>query len=68
VLIAFCLAAPLGWYFMNQFLQRYTYRVDVSLWVLAAAGLAALVLTLAIVSTQALKSAVSNPVEALRSE
>jgi hypothetical protein len=53
---------------MNQFLQRYTYRVDISVWVLAAAGLSALALTLAIVSTQALKSAVGNPVEALRSE
>lgn len=68
VLIAFCIAAPLGWYFMNQFLQRYAYRVDISVWVLAAAGLSALALTLAIVSAQALKSAVSNPVEALRSE
>ncbi len=68
VLIAFCIAAPAGWYFMNEFLQRYTYRIDISVWVLAFAGLAALTLTLAIVSAQALKSAVGNPVEALRSE
>jgi len=68
VFIAFCIAAPLGWYFMNQFLQRYTYRVEISVWVLAAAGISALVLTLAIVSAQALKSAVGNPVDALRSE
>lgn len=68
VFIAFVIAAPLGWYFMDQFLQRYTYRVELSVWVPALAGLAALTLTLAIVSAQALKSAVGNPVEALRSE
>jgi ABC-type antimicrobial peptide transport system permease subunit len=68
VLIAFVIAAPTGWYFMNQFLQRYTYRIDISVWVLPAAGLAALLLTLAIVSMQALKTAVENPVKALRSE
>lgn len=68
VLIAFVIAAPTGWYFMNQFLQRYTYRIDISVWVLPAAGLTALLLTLAIVSMQALKTAVENPVKALRSE
>ena len=68
VLIAFFIAAPLGWYFMDQFLQRYTYRVELSMWVLPLAGLSALGLTLAIVSAQALKSAVGNPVDALRSE
>lgn len=68
VLVAFLIAAPAGWYFMNVFLERYTYRVEISVWVLPAAGISALLLTLAIVSTQALKSAVSNPVESLRSE
>jgi ABC-type antimicrobial peptide transport system permease subunit len=68
VLIAFLIAAPLGWYFMTNFLERYTVRIDVPVWVLPVAGLSALVLTLAIVGVQALKSAVANPVDSLRSE
>lgn len=68
VVIAFLVAAPLGWYFMNQFLERYPYRIEMPLWVLPLAGISALVLTLAIVSTQAMRTATANPVESLRSE
>jgi putative ABC transport system permease protein len=68
VLIAFMIAAPLGWYFMNEFLQRYPYRIDIQWWVLPAAGISAWILTLVIVTTQAAKTATANPVQALRSE
>lgn len=68
VIIAFLIAAPLGWYLMSNFLERYTYRIDLSIWVLAIAGGSALLLTITIVGTQALKSAIANPVDSLRSE
>lgn len=68
VLIAFVIAAPLGWYFMNNFLEQYSYRVDMSFWVIALAGIVALSLTLLIVGAQAMKSAVANPTKSLRSE
>ncbi len=68
VLVAFLIAAPLGWYLMNSFLERYPYRITLSGWVLVIAGGAALLLTIAIVGSQALKSAVANPVDSLRSE
>ncbi|MBS1681471.1 MAG: ABC transporter permease [Bacteroidetes bacterium] len=68
VAIAFVVSAPLAWWFLNNFLQRYPYRVEIGLWVLPLAGAAALILTLAIVSTQALKAATSNPSQSLRSE
>ncbi len=68
VAVAFVIAAPIGWYVMNQFLQRYPYRIELSLWILPAVGLSALLLAVVIVGIQALKTAVSNPVESLRSE
>jgi hypothetical protein len=68
VALAFAVAAPIGWYYMNQFLERYPYRIDIPVWVLPAAGLSALGLTLAIVCAQAFKTAVANPVNALRGE
>ncbi|MDZ4714582.1 MAG: ABC transporter permease [Cytophagales bacterium] len=68
VLIAFFIAAPLGWWLLNSFLERYPYRISVQVWVLPVAGLVTLLLTLVIVSTQAIKSAVANPSDSLRSE
>jgi putative ABC transport system permease protein len=68
VIIAFAIAAPLAWWMMNKFLERYTYRIDVPLWILFAAGGIALLMALAIVSTQALRAGRRNPAQSLRNE
>jgi hypothetical protein len=68
VIVAFAIAAPLAWWFLNSFLARYAYRTEVAWWVLAAVGAFALTLALLIVSTQALKAAMTNPSTSLRSE
>lgn len=68
VIFAFVISAPLGWWFLNNFLERYPYRVEVSWWVLLSAGVVAFVLALIVVSTQALRAAISNPVNALHNE
>lgn len=68
VLFAFLVSAPLGWWALTQFLERYPYRVEISGWVLVASGAIAFVLALVIVSTQAMRTAVSNPVKALRND
>jgi predicted permease len=68
VLFAFIISAPLVWWFLNGFLERYPYRVNVSWLVLLSAGVIAFVLAILIVSTQALRAAVSNPVNSLRNE
>lgn len=68
VILAFVFSAPIAWWFLNNFLQRYTYRIEIAWWVLLGAGVFALVLALLIVSTQALKAAVANPTSSLRSE
>jgi putative ABC transport system permease protein len=68
VIIAFTIAAPLAWWMMNKFLERYTYRIDVPLWVLFAAGAIALLMALFIVSTQALRAGRRNPAQSLRNE
>jgi len=68
VIFAFLISAPLAWWFLNDFLQRYPYRVEIAWWVLLVAGATALILALIIVSVQALKAAMSNPSTSLRSE
>lgn len=68
VLFAFIISAPLGWWFLHNFLQRYPYRIEISWWILLLAGAFAFVLAIFIVSTQALRAAMSNPVKSLRNE
>lgn len=68
VFVAFIIAAPLGWWAMSEWLTKYQYRISVEWWVVAVAGLITLVLALGTVSFQAIKAAVSNPADSLRSE
>lgn len=68
IAIAFAIATPLAWYFMNQWLQDYVYRINISWWIFAAGGLVAIVIALATISFQAIKAAIANPVTSLRSE
>ena len=68
VLIALFVATPLAWYGMNEWLQKYSYRTELSWWIFAVAGVGALGITLLTVSFQAIKAALMNPVKSLRSE
>lgn len=68
VLIALLIASPLAWYFMDGWLQKYTYRTGLAWWVFALAGVGAITITLLTVSFQAIKAALMNPVKSLRSE
>lgn len=68
VVIANIIAWPIAYYFMNKWLQNFAYRIDMSWWIFALAGLLALVIALLTVSFQAVKAARANPVEALRYE
>jgi len=66
--IAFLIATPLAWYFMNKWLQDYAYRINISWWLFAAGGLAAIIIALVTISFQAIKAAIANPVKSLRTE
>lgn len=68
VAISLLIAIPLATYFMDKWLQNFTYRSVLSWWIFAAAGLGAVLITLLTVSSQAIKAAMANPVKALRSE
>ena len=68
IAIAFAIATPIAWYYMHGWLQNYAYRIDVSLWLFAAGGLAAIFIALATISFQAIKAALANPVNSLRTE
>ena len=66
--LSLVIALPAGWYFMNGWLQHYTYRTEIAWWIFAVAGLGAIVITVLTVSYQAVRAGRMNPVTALRSE
>ncbi len=68
VLISFVLAVPIAWYLMQQWLNDFVYRTDVTWDVFVISGIGALVVALGTVSYQAVKAALMNPVQNLRSE
>ncbi len=68
VLVANLIAWPVAYFVMNTWLQDFAYRVEMGWWVFALAGGLALLIALITVSTQAVKAALANPVEALRYE
>jgi ABC-type antimicrobial peptide transport system permease subunit len=67
-IMACLLAAPIGYYLMDSWLQQYEYHTKISGWLLAIIGIGLLVLTVVTVSFQAVKAALMNPVNSLKSE
>jgi ABC-type antimicrobial peptide transport system permease subunit len=68
VLIAFLIASPIAWILTNKWLEGFAYRITVSWWLFALAGFSAVLIALLTVSIQAIKAAVANPVNSLRSD
>ena len=68
VLIAVCIAVPLAWYGMNQWLENFSYRVNISWQVFALTTITTLLIAFITISFQAVKSAIANPVKNLRTE
>jgi putative ABC transport system permease protein len=68
VVIASVIASPIAWYLANGWLRDFAYRITIHWWIFAAAGVACLVVAAITVSFQAIKAALANPVNSLRSE
>ncbi|MCB0609344.1 MAG: hypothetical protein KDD12_16630, partial [Lewinella sp.] len=68
VLVALVIAVPLSWYLMNHWLQNFAYRIGISWWIFALAGVLAVLIAFVTVSFQSIRAALVNPVESLRSE
>jgi putative ABC transport system permease protein len=68
VAVAFILISPVVYWQMNSWLEKYDYRINISWWVFAIAGILAVIIALLTVSVQAIKAALANPVKSLRTE
>jgi len=68
VLIAILVAAPVGWFFMNKWLEGFAYRQEFQWWVVILAGVGAILIAFITISFQSIKAALTNPVKSLKSE
>lgn len=68
VLIAFLISVPVTWWTMQHWLQDYAYRIHVGPGVFILSGVTVLLIAILTISSQAIKSALSDPVKSLRSE
>jgi putative ABC transport system permease protein len=66
--LAILIASPIAWYFMNQWLAEFAYRIDMEWWMFAVAGVVAVGIAFLTIGFQSIKAALANPVKSLRSE
>ena len=66
--IAFVIAVPIAWYGLDNWLQDFAYKTELSWWVFALSGLAMLLITLFIISIRIVAAANRNPVKSLRTD
>src|SRR5690606_35524586 len=68
VIIAFIIAAPVAWWFMNSWLNDFAYRVQIHWWIFLVAAVISFLIAFLTISYQAVKAATANPVKNLRTE
>jgi len=68
IFISFIIAAPIGWWAMNKWLNDFVYRTHISWWMFALSAFLALAVALITVSIQAFRAAIINPVKSLKTE
>lgn len=68
VLLAFIISAPLAWWLLDKYLERYPIRTEIQWWIFPMTGVVALIFALAVVTTQSLRAAHANPVNSLKSD
>ena len=68
IVLAVLVAFPIAWLVMNNWLQDFAYRVNMSWWNFTLAGLIAILIAFFTISIQSIKAAFTNPIKSLRTE
>jgi putative ABC transport system permease protein len=68
ILLSILIATPLAWWAMHKWLEGFAYRTSIQWYLIALAGGGAVLIAFVTISFQAIKAALSNPIDSLRSE
>ena len=66
--VSIIVASPVAWYAMDQYLQNFSYHIQIKWWMFVLSGFAAVFIAILTISYQSIKAALANPVDSLRSE
>ncbi|NEU08054.1 FtsX-like permease family protein [Flavihumibacter sp. R14] len=68
ILVSFAIAVPVTWYFLNQWLENYAFKIEINPLMFILPALCILIISMLTVSVQTVKAASANPVKNLRTE
>ena len=68
IVFAFCIAAPIAWWFMSSWLRDFAFRIKLDWWVFALTGIITLLIAVITLSFQTIKAAITNPINSLKTE
>ncbi len=68
IIVAFVIAAPIAWFFMNKWLENFAFKISIGIWVFVITMMISVLIAWLTVGYRALRAAVANPVKSLRSE
>ena len=68
IIVAFIIAAPVGYYLMNQWLTRFANKIELNIWIFAISGLIVTLVAFVTLSLQTVKATMTNPVDEIRNE
>lgn len=68
ILLSFFIAIPIIYYLMEQWLQNFSYRIEISIWMILAGGFLTFILAFGTSGYQLLKAATANPINSLRND
>jgi putative ABC transport system permease protein len=68
IVLAFLIAAPVGYYLMNQWLTRFANKIEISAWIFCISGLMVIFIAFMTLSLQTVRATMTNPVDEIRNE
>ena len=68
VAVAFAVAVPISWYLVQEWIESFAYKTELSWWVFLASGVGMAVIAMAVTGARTYKTANINPIESLRNE
>jgi putative ABC transport system permease protein len=68
IILAFVIAAPVGYYLMNQWLTRFANKIELNVWIFCISGLMVTFIAFVTLSLQTVKATMTNPVDEIRNE
>lgn len=68
IILAFMIAAPAGYYLMDQWLTRFANKIELNIWIFSISGLLVTLVAFVTLSLQTIKATMTNPVDEIRNE